>query len=159
MATARTRHLKKQPFIEAYRALGTITAAAESAGIPRGTHYDWLKNDAEYAAEFAHAEEAVADMLEQEAIRRAAYGVDEPVWHQGQQVGSVRKFSDTLLIFLLKGHRPEKFKDRAQVTSEVTVHAEDSFTEAIRELEAELDRRSPGRGAVATDAPATPEHP
>ena len=32
--------------------------------------------------------------------------------YQGSQVGTVRRYSDTLLIFLLKGRRPEKFKDR-----------------------------------------------
>ena len=38
--------------------------------------------------------------------------MEEPVFYQGEVVGSVRKFSDTLLMFLLKGNRPDKYKDR-----------------------------------------------
>ena len=46
--------------------------------------------------------------LEDEARRRAVDGVDEPVFQQGKQVGTIRKHSDTLLIFLLKGIRPQE---------------------------------------------------
>ena len=49
---------------------------------------------------------------EDEAVRRAHDGVDEPVFYQGKACGVVRKYSDTLLIFLLKGRRPEKYRDR-----------------------------------------------
>ena len=34
---------------------------------------------------------------------------------QGQVVGAVRKYSDTLLIFLLKSRRPEIYRERAEV--------------------------------------------
>lgn len=150
MATVRTRQLKKPQFIEAYRRLGTITAAAEAAGVARGTHYEWLRNDPEYAAEFRQAEEAVADMLEREAIRRAVEGTERFVYHQGEVVGAERQFSDTLLIFLLKGHRPEKFKDRTQVTSEVTVHDGSEVDREIARLAAELAGRAEGRAAGGT---------
>ncbi len=40
-------------------------------------------------------------------------GVEEPVrWYKGEAGGMVRKYSDVLLIFLLKGLRPDKYKDR-----------------------------------------------
>lgn len=125
----------------------------------RGQHYEWMGNDPVYVAEFRHAEESVADMLEREAIRRAAEGVEEPVWHQGQMVGSVRKFSDTLLIFLLKGHRPEKFKERVQVKSEATVTVHDGDGELDREIErlvAQLAGGGEGGTAVAPVGPADP---
>jgi hypothetical protein len=38
----------------------------------------------------------------------------KPVFQNGEQVGVIREYSDTLLIFLLKGHRPERFKDRRE---------------------------------------------
>ena len=56
-------------------------------------------------------------MLEEEARRRAYVGFDEPVFGSGGhgigtvQVGVIRKYSDTLLIFLLKGIRPGKFRE------------------------------------------------
>jgi hypothetical protein len=34
------------------------------------------------------------------------------VFHQGQECGQIREYSDTLLIFMLKARRPEKFKER-----------------------------------------------
>lgn len=65
-----------------------------------------------YAAAFADAQDDAADSLEAEATRRARLGVSEPIYQGGKLVGYKRNFSDTLLIFLLKGLRPEKFKDR-----------------------------------------------
>ena len=61
-----------------------------------------------------HAREEAADTLEAEARRRAIEGVEEPVFHKGERVGTVRKHSDLLLIFLLKGARPQKFRDNYQ---------------------------------------------
>lgn len=53
-------------------------------------------------------DEAVA-ALEEEAVRRALFGVAEPVFHQGRECGSKAKHSDALLIFLLKTLRPERY--------------------------------------------------
>jgi hypothetical protein len=54
----------------------------------------------------------VADQLEQEARRRAHDGVRKPVYQGGKRVGYIQEYSDTLLIFLLKGLRPEKYRER-----------------------------------------------
>jgi hypothetical protein len=60
--------------------------------------------------------EAGTDVLEEEAKRRALFGVEKPVFQKGELVGHVQEYSDTLMIFLLKGRNPNKFKER--------VHAE-----------------------------------
>jgi hypothetical protein len=106
------RH-KKQAFLAAYSQCGNITRAAEMAEIDRGTHYVWLKDDPEYPALFEAATQEAGDRLEQEARRRAVEGVAEPVFYQGEICGTVQRYSDTLLIFLLKGAKPEKYADRA----------------------------------------------
>ncbi len=36
----------------------------------------------------------------------------EPVFYKGKAIAAVRKFSDTLLIFMLKGAKPEKYRDK-----------------------------------------------
>ena len=108
-------HAKKRAFLAAYAELGNITAAAAAADVSRSMHYTWLERDRRYAAAFAQAHEMVGDHLEAEARRRAVEGWDEPVYYQGQVVGSIRRYSDTLLIFLLKGARPEKFRDNATI--------------------------------------------
>ena len=53
----------------------------------------------------------LADALEQEARRRALEGVEEPVFCRGERVGVIRRYSDALLILLLKAKRPEQFRD------------------------------------------------
>ncbi|WP_162148545.1 hypothetical protein [Asticcacaulis sp. AC402] len=39
----------------------------------------------------------------------------EPVYHLGKTVGAIRKYSDTLAIFLLKAHAPEKYRERSSL--------------------------------------------
>ncbi len=109
--TDKIGHPKKRAFLAAFRETASVSRAATMAGIRRGTHYDWLKDEA-YAASFRIAQERAIQSLEDEAVRRAYEGIEEPVFQAGRQVGVVRKYSDTLLIFLLKGLRPQKYKDR-----------------------------------------------
>lgn len=105
------RH-KKRAFLAAYSEVGNITQAAIVAGVSRQSHYDWLKEDADYPQAFRTAGEEAGERLEQEARRRAVTGIDKPIFQGGKQVGVVREYSDTLLIFLMKGNMPEKYKDR-----------------------------------------------
>src|SRR5260221_6580371 len=99
---------------------GNVTAAAKIAGFSRKAAYDYRTKDAAFAEEWDDALQQAADIMEQEARRRAADGWDEPVFHQGFVCGIVRKYSDTLLIFLLKGARPEKFRDNVKVTGNMS---------------------------------------
>ena len=40
------------------------------------------------------------------------------MYHRGKAIGAIREFSDTLLIFLLKGAKPSKYRDNWQGQSE-----------------------------------------
>ena len=73
------------------------------------------KEDPEFAEAWNLALEAGNDVLEAEALRRAVEGVDEPIYQGGALVGTVTKYSDTLLALLLKAHLPEKFRERSEV--------------------------------------------
>jgi hypothetical protein len=108
------QHHKKRAFLAAYSETGNISKSAEIAEIDRSTHYEWLNTDADYKEAFEQAHEVAGDRLEQEARRRAVEGVEEPVFYKGEEVGTIRKYSDPLLIFLLKGAKPEKYKERTQ---------------------------------------------
>lgn len=131
---------KRAAFLEAFELIGNVSDAAAAAGISRTTHYEWLNTDAAYAAAFADAREGAADRLEREAVRRARDGVAEPVFHKGEVVGHVQRYSDTLLIFLLKGLRPEKYRERFDVKGKVDhEHAVDWSTASSRLLDS-LDR-------------------
>lgn len=63
---------------------GSITEAAAAVRIDRSLHYDWLKADAAYAAQFAEARARGDDALEDEATTRALRGVYEPNVFQGR---------------------------------------------------------------------------
>jgi hypothetical protein len=155
-----TRHIsqqKKELFLTAFAETCTVTHAADAAGIDRRTHYDWLKADQEYAEQFRAAEQSVADSLEAEAIRRARDGVERDVYYKGEVVGTERQLSDTLLIFLLKGHKPDKFKDRHQVTAEVTHHDVSDFDRAVSELLDEFDRRGASGSPMEAQPPPSPD--
>lgn len=55
------------------------------------------------------------ESLEDAAVQRARYGMDRPVFHKGKVCGYVREYSDTLLIFLLKGAKPLKYRERLNI--------------------------------------------
>jgi hypothetical protein len=127
--------------IAAYALCGTVTRAAEAAGIDRRTHTRWMA-DPEYAAAFADAEEEATERLEAEARRRAEEGTRRLKFHQGVPImvpamdaegkpllakGKPvlvpyveHEYSDTLLIFLLKGKRPTVYRDnwKGELTGE-----------------------------------------
>ena len=117
MAARSTRTPKTAgKFLTALREGATVAGACKAAKIGRSTAYEWRGKDEDFAAAWDEALEDGTDALEDEAKRRGADGVDEPVFYQGKQVSTVTKYSDTLLMFLLKGRRPEKFKDRHEHT-------------------------------------------
>lgn len=102
-------------FLAAYAKTCRVNVAAESAGIARQTHYDWLKNDPEYRAMYAEAEVLAVQSLEDEAVSRAVDGWEEPVFQGGVKVGTVTKKSERLLELLLKGKKPTTYRERSDV--------------------------------------------
>lgn len=91
-------------FIDVYRQCGVVSHAADAAGISRRTIQRKVQDDPEFAERFKTAKEDAVDGLELEARKRAFAG------------------SDTLLIFLLKGARPEKYKERIQTDANVKLN-------------------------------------
>jgi len=132
---------KKRPrwakgFLAALAQSGNVRLACESAGgIERSTAYDLRDADETFATEWESALEESADLLEQEARRRAHDGLRRLKFHNGSPIMVPalgengipllnvdnepimvpyveHEYSDTLLIFLLKGVRPEKYRER-----------------------------------------------
>jgi hypothetical protein len=100
---------KQSRFLTVFEVSCCVGSAARAAGITRKTHYDWLQRDPAYATAFETARRVAADVLEGELIQRATAGWLEPIFYQGRQCGSVRRFSDAAAMFLLKHLMPEKF--------------------------------------------------
>jgi hypothetical protein len=83
----------------------SVASACRAQRISRATYYRWLKEDPTFAANAEDALEVGTDLLEDEAKRRAV-GLNG---------------SDTLLIFLLKARRPDKYRERHTVDVNVQI--------------------------------------
>jgi hypothetical protein len=145
-------------FLAAYGKLGNVALAAEIAKIDRRTHYDWLKNDPAYAEAFRGAVEQAGDLLEAEARRRAVEGTERPIYQGGKRVGTVREYSDALLIFLLKGTRPQKFRENYKI--EYTGAVRVQYDERRRQVAEAIARRyNKTVEEVLADLAAAPARP
>jgi hypothetical protein len=166
-----------------------VAKAAAAVGISRYTAYIWRKNDPEFAARWDDAMRAGLLVLEDEMHRRAIDGVAEPVLHQGQvtylteyytgedgkpaarvkvdEQGqpipmTVRKYSDTLAIFLAKAHDP-KYRDNSKL--ELSGHlalgniSDDDLEAEIASLAGQIGHSALSAGQLDptyVDEPATP---
>ena len=102
-------------FLAALRRSGVVRSACRAARVGRSTAYRHRETDPDFAERWDDAIEDAVDGMESEARRRAVDGTDRPVFHAGKQIGTIREYSDTLLIFLLKANRPEKYRDNYDV--------------------------------------------
>ncbi len=109
-----------KPFLLALAETGVVSSAAGAAKVDRTRPYQLRWEDPEFAAAWDSAVEIAADKLEREAVRRAREGlVRYKFLKDGSPILDPRtqepyyelEYSDTLLIFLLKGLRPGKYRD------------------------------------------------
>jgi hypothetical protein len=110
---------RQQQFLEYLAETGNVSRAAKLVGSSTARVYAMRHNDPAFRQGWDEAEEIAADRLEAEAWRRAVEGVDEPAVNAGRLVRDeagnavmVRRYSDMLLLALLKAHRPAKFNTR-----------------------------------------------
>lgn len=102
----------KLSFLAALAETGSVTKAIALTGVKVRTLYGLKKSDEEFAKQWEAALDAGVDQLIDEARRRAYDGVEEQVFDKnGQLTGVRKKFSDILLMFLIKAKRPE-YRDR-----------------------------------------------
>lgn len=169
---------RHRAFLKAFARCASITKAAKAAGVDRGQHYEWLKDREGYADAFAEAMSQAAQVMEDEAVRRAYEGIFEPNVFQGQFVYpekivvnpktgetvvvrgkkplGIKKYSDSLLQFLLKGLRPERYRDR--VSAEVTGKDGGPISLEQKRLTALTDDELNQLIAVAQKLTADPPH-
>lgn len=97
-AVQQIQQLKKQKFIEAYKATnGNITDSSAIAEIDRSTYYKWLQDDKEFAMQILDSEANLNDEIRQILIQKAAEG------------------DMTAVIFYLKNRHPDFKQEKAQI--------------------------------------------
>lgn len=94
--------------------------AAKAARIARRLHYKWIDEDANYRLLFKQAKRMSAEVLQDEARRRAFRGVRKAIWWQGNKCGHELIYSDSLIQFLLRGEFPEMYREHHQHKVDVT---------------------------------------
>jgi hypothetical protein len=134
-AIERISHIRKRAFLVAYSTNGNVVRSCEIAGIVRGTHWTWLGKDPDYREAFEFAKLLAVESLESEAMRRALEGVTRPVYQGGKLVGRERVYSDTLMIFLLKGLMPDRYRENTRVTLPGGAEVEGSGALRIDQIE------------------------
>ena len=92
--------LRQRKALAAMASGQSVTAAADTAAINRWTIYRWRKEDEDFAEAMARAQEEGIDRLEDHA-RQRAMDAERP--------------SDALTMFLLKAHRPVKYRERVDL--------------------------------------------
>ncbi len=109
-----TKELQER-FLEALADTGSVSTAAAVAGTSRTRVYELRRVDPTFANAWQEAEDIAADRLEDEARRRALEGVPELLVSAGKLVRddegqpiTVRRYSDNLLLALLRAHRPPR---------------------------------------------------
>jgi hypothetical protein len=90
---------KRDKFLSVLARGGSTSLAAKKAGIGRTTAYELRARDEEFKQQWDDAVEQGTDTLEDAALERAINGK-----------------SDTMIIFLLKSRRKEKYAERTEHT-------------------------------------------
>lgn len=98
-------------FFDALGRTGNVLLSCKAAHIGRRAVYTQRNKSDRFRKLWDEALEDATDMLEAEARRRGMHGTERGVYYKGRKIDTVKETSDTLLIFLLKAHRPEKFRD------------------------------------------------
>jgi len=141
LTTPKKRWVTK--FLSALAQYGNVSRAALYAGIERSTAYDERHANPEFADDWEYALELGTSGLEDEAKRRAFEGVkkEKPIYVRGKLAHTLveTEYSDTLLIFLLKAHRPDKYRET--VNQRHTFSPADASQLTDDALDAELTKR------------------
>lgn len=143
-----TRHDWAPKLLAALCATGNISESCRCAGIGRVTFYHRRDTDRAFEEAARDAIEVATDALELEARRRAYTGTLKPVYGSGGtgvgtvKVGTIREYSDVLLIFLLKAHRPDKYRENVKHTHEVALPDEERVARIAAILDSCRTRRA-----------------
>lgn len=128
------KRTRQAAFLRAFAIRGVTLDGLKAANIPRSSFDSWKSTDPWFEGMCWQALEEAKDRIEAEAHRRAVDGYDELVIYQGmpteiedphtgqKRLLTVRKYSDALLQTLLKGARPDKYRENHKIehTGQVT---------------------------------------
>lgn len=153
-------------FLAELRKCGNVRAACARAKIERSTAYKARKEDAAFAEQWKAALDDAIDDLESEAWHRAQVGDVKYLFYQGEPIELngkpviERQKSDTLMALLLKAHRPEKYRERAETLNfnlDVGNLTDDQLERIAHGEDVSAVLATPGAGGIGTAPPVESE--
>jgi len=121
----------KNKFLSELAQAQSVSCAARTTGVSRTAYYKLREADHVFKRNWQDALEQGVDALEDEAVRRALQG------------------SDTLLIFLLKGAKPDKYRDNVHVQQEVSGEVTLTWSDRLSRAHTALEERRNGHALPA----------
>jgi len=104
-------------FLASFCITGRIGEAATMADVDRTSHYRWIANDEEYAKAYEKCRRTISVAVEDSLVEKLIHGWDEPVFQQGAQVGTKRKYDLGAMLRYLEKTRPEIFGNKLEIAS------------------------------------------
>jgi hypothetical protein len=143
---------RQRAFLQALIHTPRVSFACRAAGISTVAAYKWRTNERDVAF---HRALAVAVQLgleraESEGWRRGVDGYEKPVYYQGRLIGTERVFSDTMLQFMLRANKPERYAEKVRLEGagggpiQTQALDADSLTDEEIQQRLELVKRSLG---------------
>jgi hypothetical protein len=112
---------KRRKFLDTLAQTGKVAFSARAAGYKDSMQlYHYRRDHEDFAKEWGDAETVAAELLIDEATRRAVEGVDKPIVYKGEVVGYEKEYSDQLLMCLLRAKRPDQFGNNVQVSGAIS---------------------------------------
>jgi hypothetical protein len=91
-------------FLKELERTGNLAASASRVNVTKAAIYAAMKRDEFFKEAVEMARARAAHDIENELRRRGIEGYEEEVFHNGEMVGTKRKYSDRLLELLAKGN-------------------------------------------------------
>jgi hypothetical protein len=140
-------------FFDTLASTGNVSEACRAVDVCRDSAYEHRKADAGFSALWDEAIETSTDALDLEARRRALFGTERPVFYQGEECGRVREYSDTLMVFLLKAHRPEKYRENVKLEHAGGLTIKVEYVDSLDSLD-QAPETAPGTGDDPPELPS-----
>ena len=124
---------------------GALTSSCASMGFTYGAVKELLKRanedgDDRWQSYWDQSLALYIEDVEMEAVRRARFGTNKPVFYRGQEVGFVKEYSDQLMMMLLKALNPSKYRENLKIEADVktgvlVVPERSSVDDFLKEIE------------------------
>ena len=133
---------RERAFLETLAETSNVAASIRASGLSETNVYRKRRQSAEFRAKWIGALREGFLKLEGMMLDRALNGIEKPVWHGGQQVGTVIEYNDRTALALLSAHRATVMGTR-EIAADVPI---DELRTRLKGRLSEMNKRMGGAG-------------